>query len=66
MFRRYFGVDVEVVCFLEGEEKTIKLEEALANKAVPEERMRDVADENRPIVQGIMKDFDGEIVRYNT
>ncbi|HEU4365533.1 MAG TPA: DNA polymerase III subunit gamma/tau [Candidatus Krumholzibacteria bacterium] len=66
MFRRYFGVDAEVVCFLEGEEKTMKFEEALAGKQVPEERIRDVPEEKKPVVQRLIKDFDGEIVRYNT
>jgi DNA polymerase-3 subunit gamma/tau len=66
MFRRYFGMDAEIVCFLEGEEKAVKLEEALASKKVPEERIRDVTEDKRPVVQGLIKDFDGEIVRYNT
>ncbi|MDH4036716.1 MAG: DNA polymerase III subunit gamma/tau [Candidatus Krumholzibacteria bacterium] len=66
MFKRYFGVDAEIVCFLEGEEKAVKLEEALAGKKVPEERIRDVTEDKRPVVQGLIKDFDGEIVRYNT
>jgi hypothetical protein len=66
MFKRYFGSDVEIVCFLEGEEQTVKLEEALASKTVPEERIRDVGDDKKPVVQRLIKEFDGEIVRYNT
>jgi len=66
MFRRYFGVDAEIFCFLEGEEKTMKFEEALASKKVPEARIRDVTEEKQPLVQRLIKEFDGEIVRYNT
>ncbi len=66
MFHRYFGVEAGVVCFLEGEEKAMKFEEALAGRAAPEERIRDVPDDKKPVVQRLIKEFDGEIVRYNT
>ncbi len=66
MFARYFGVEADIACFLEGEEKAMALDAALQNRKVPEERIRDVPDEKKPIVQRLIKEFDGEIVRYNT
>jgi len=66
MFARYFGAETEVVAFLEGEEKAMALETALQNRKVPEERIRDVPDDKKPVVQRLIKEFDGEIVRYNT
>jgi DNA polymerase-3 subunit gamma/tau len=66
MFERYFGRAVEVVCFSEGEEKALVLDDALAKQKVPEERLREVSDEKKVVVQKLIKDFDGEIVRYQT
>jgi DNA polymerase-3 subunit gamma/tau len=65
MFERYFGHAIDIVCFSEGEEKAMALEEAVQKKA-PEERFRDIPDDKKPIVQGLISDFDGEIVRYQT
>jgi DNA polymerase-3 subunit gamma/tau len=66
MFERYFGRAVEITCFLEGEERNIAIEEAAAKQKAPEERLRDVSDEKKPALQKLIKDFDGEIVRYQT
>jgi len=66
MFERYFGRAVEIVCFSEGEEKAIALDEAAAKQKAPEERLRDVSDDNKPVLQKLIKEFDGEIVRYQT
>jgi DNA polymerase III subunit gamma/tau len=66
MFERYFGHAVEVVCFSEGEEKAMALEAAIQKQKAPEERFRDIPDDKKPIVQGLISDFDGEIVRYQT
>jgi len=66
MFERYFGRPVEINCFLEGEERSIAIEEAVARRTPIEERLRDVSDEKKPVLQQLMKDFDGEIVRYQT
>jgi DNA polymerase-3 subunit gamma/tau len=66
MFERYFGRSVEIACFSEGEEKTLALDDALARQKVPEERLREVSDEKKPVLQKLIKDFDGEIVRYQT
>ena len=66
MFERYFGRAVEIVCFLEGEERAIALDDAAAKQKGPEERLRDVSDEKKPALQKLIKEFDGEIVRYQT
>lgn len=65
MFERYFGRGVEIVCFSEGEEKAMALDEALQKKP-PEERFRDISEENKPVMQRLIQEFDGEIVRYQT
>jgi DNA polymerase III subunit gamma/tau len=66
MFERYFGRPVEITCFLEGEERAIAIDEAVAKGKGPEERLRDVSDEKKPALQKLIKEFDGEIVRYQT
>ncbi len=65
MFERYFGHAAEIVCFSEGEEKAMALEDALQKKP-PEERFRDIPEDKRPVMQRLLKEFDGEIVRYQT
>ncbi len=65
MFERYFGRAVEIVCFSEGEEKAMALDEAL-QKMPTEERFRDISEEKKPVMQRLIKEFDGEIVRYQT
>ena len=65
MFERYFGHAVEIVCFSEGEEKAMALDEAMQKKP-PEERFRDISEEHKPAMQRLIKEFDGEIVRYQT
>ncbi|HET6348686.1 MAG TPA: hypothetical protein VFH88_06340, partial [Candidatus Krumholzibacteria bacterium] len=66
MFERYFGRAVEVVCILEGEERALAIEEAAAKQVAPEERLREVSEEKKPVLQKLIKEFDGEIVRYQT
>lgn len=66
MFEKYFGRGVEIVCFLEGEERAMALDEAVAKQKPVEERLREVSDDKKPVLQKLMKDFDGEIVRYQT
>lgn len=66
MFEKYFGRKIEIVCFLEGEERAIAIDEAVARQKPQEERLREVSDEKKPVLQQLMKDFDGEIVRYQT
>jgi DNA polymerase-3 subunit gamma/tau len=66
MFEKYFGRAVEIACFLEGEERAVAIDEAVAKQKPQEERLREVSDEKKPVLQKLMKDFDGEIVRYQT
>jgi DNA polymerase-3 subunit gamma/tau len=66
MFEKYFGRNVEIVCFLEGEERAIAIDEAVAKQKPVEERLREVSEDKKPVLQKLMKDFDGEIVRYQT
>ena len=66
MFERYFGRGVDIVCFAEGEERVIAIDEAVAKQKGPEERLREVSDEKKPVLQKLIKEFDGEIVRYQT
>ena len=65
MFSRYFGVEIDIQCFTEGEERNIALEEAARKQKTPQERFRGVSDEHKPVVRKLMKEFDGEIVRFN-
>jgi hypothetical protein len=66
MFEKYFGKSVEILCFLEGEERAIAIDEAVAKQKPAEERLRDVSEDKKPVLQKLMQDFDGEIVRYQT
>ena len=66
MFEKYFGRKIEIVCFLEGEERAFAIDEAVAKQKPQEERLRDVSEDKKPVLQKLMKDFDGEIVRYQT
>jgi DNA polymerase-3 subunit gamma/tau len=65
-FARYFGRAAEIACFSEGEERTVAPGQALEQQKVPEERFRDIPDEKRPVLQKLINEFDGEIVRYQT
>ena len=62
-FARYFGREVELNCFAEGDERTIAFEEAARRQKAPTERLGSVSEENKPVVKRIMKEFDGEIIR---
>jgi hypothetical protein len=35
-------------------------------KKPPEERLRELPDDKKPVMQRLIKDFDGEIIRYQT
>lgn len=65
-FARYFGHAVEIACFAEGEEKALALEQALEKQRVPEERFRDIPEDRKPVLQKLISEFDGEIVRYQS
>jgi hypothetical protein len=42
------------------------IDDAVSKQKAPEERLRDVSDEKKPVLQKLIKEFDGEIVRYQT
>lgn len=64
MFRKYFGRDIELTVFTEGEERAFALEERARAQKTPEQRFK-VSEENKPILKRIIKEFDGEIIRYS-
>jgi DNA polymerase-3 subunit gamma/tau len=66
MFERYFGHPAEIVCFCEGEEKSLAIDDALAKQKGPVERLREISDDKKPVLQRLIRDFDGEIIRYQT
>jgi DNA polymerase-3 subunit gamma/tau len=57
--KKYFQQDIEIECFSEGEERPGKPQRAGAGQ------IRGISKEKKPIVEKIMKDFDGEIIRYH-
>jgi hypothetical protein len=57
MFNKYFQNDVEIECFVEGEEKPVR-----PPKRKPDQ-LRGVSKERKPVVDKLMKEFDGEVIR---
>jgi len=67
MLNRYFGREIELECFLEGEEGKAQRERAgrPAAPAPPEDSLRGVSEDKKAVVRRLMETFDGEIIRYN-
>ena len=67
MLNRYFGREIELECFLEGEEGKAQRERARrpAAPAPPEDSLRGVSEDKKAVVRRLMETFDGEIIRYN-
>ncbi len=65
MMKKYFGRDLELFCFSEGEEAKAERDKMQSKKeaGVDESARRPI--ESRPLVRKILADFDGEIVRYH-
>ena len=63
MFHKYFGCEIELTIFNEGEEKAFALEEKARKQPTPEQRFK-VSDEHKPVLKKIISEFDGEVVRY--
>ena len=63
MLKKYFGKDIEVTCITEGEKVATAVPD---NTPEQVERVSGVSDEKRPLVKQIIKEFDGEIIRYNS
>jgi hypothetical protein len=65
MMSRYFGRDLELVCFSEGDEAMAEREKAKVTKGDDEDSVAQRAIEQKPIIKKILDDFDGEIIRYH-
>jgi DNA polymerase-3 subunit gamma/tau len=65
MLARYFGREMDVVCFREGEEQNAKQTRDARKGQSPQDGLRGVAEEKKPLVKKLLDEFDGEIIRYN-
>jgi DNA polymerase-3 subunit gamma/tau len=65
MFEKYFGRVVEIVCFLEGEERAIAIDEAVA-KQKPSRSGCAKCPTTRSPCSETHEGFDGEIIRFQT
>ena len=63
--KKYFGRELDVVCFVEGEETQMRQDKArrAMDSAADDLPKREI--EKRPIVKKILADFDGEIIQYD-
>ena len=64
MIQKYFGRELELVCFTEGEEAKVAAERAQATREAEAEKIERPI-ESQPMVKKILTEFDGEIVRYH-
>jgi len=66
MMKKYFGRDLELVCFTEGDEKVAERQKQKnKHEAGAEPSGATTPLESKPLVKKILTDFDGEIVRYH-
>jgi DNA polymerase-3 subunit gamma/tau len=65
MLAKYFGREIDLVCFQEGEEREVRLNEQVKRADSLNDGLRGVAEEKKPLVKKLLDDFDGEIIRYN-
>jgi DNA polymerase-3 subunit gamma/tau len=65
MLSKYFGREIEVVCFQEGEEREARRDQKTKAAKKPTDRLRGVTEEKKPLVKKLLDEFDGEIIRYN-
>jgi hypothetical protein len=65
MMARYFGRELDIVCFREGEEQDVRLSQRMKKTNSANDGLRGVAEEKKPLVKKILEEFDGEIIRYN-
>ncbi len=64
MISKYFGRDLAVKCFMEGDEQAVKLEQKTSAARSPVDNLRGIPDEKKPAVKKLLDAFDGEIIRY--
>jgi DNA polymerase-3 subunit gamma/tau len=65
MMSRYFGRELELVCFTEGEEAKADREKLEATRSEDADAVTQRAVADMPLVKKILTDFDGEIIRYH-
>jgi DNA polymerase-3 subunit gamma/tau len=65
MMKKYFGRDLELFCFSEGEEAQAERDKMQSKKDAGMDESARRPIESRPLVRKILSDFDGEIVRYH-
>jgi DNA polymerase-3 subunit gamma/tau len=65
MMAKYFGREMDIVCFREGEEQDVKLSQRAKKADLTNDGLRGVAEEKKPVVKKLLDEFDGEIIRYN-
>lgn len=64
MMSRYFGRELELVCFSVGEEAQAEREKLEATRGSEEDGLAQRAIDKQPMIKKILTDFDGEIIRY--
>jgi DNA polymerase-3 subunit gamma/tau len=63
---KYFGRDIDIACFIEGDEANVKLDQMTKTaQGQPADNLRGISEEKKPVVKKLLKEFDGEIIRYN-
>jgi hypothetical protein len=62
---KYFGREIDVVCFQDGEEREARLDQKVKTAKAPNDKLRGIAEEKKPLVKKLLDEFDGEIIRYN-
>ena len=65
MMKKYFGRELELFCFSEGEEAKAERDKLKATGTAAEDGRERRSIESQPLVRKILADFDGEIVRYH-
>jgi DNA polymerase-3 subunit gamma/tau len=65
MAKKYFGRNLDITCFVEGEEAQMRRDKVqrAVDDAADGKPTREI--ENKPIVKKILTDFDGEIIQHN-
>jgi DNA polymerase-3 subunit gamma/tau len=64
MMQTYFGREAEIVCEVEGEARRRVRNRTQKTPDTPVDGLRGISDEKRPLVEKLIEEFDGEIVRY--
>jgi DNA polymerase-3 subunit gamma/tau len=65
MMKKYFGRDLELFCFHEGDDARAEREKLEHSEQPNSDSTPKRSIETKPIVKKILTDFDGEIVRYH-